>query len=123
MEVTAGPNNPAPPAGTPGGADTSALLRGSARWSVLWALGMFAIFLGERMLGSGTSRTIATVAGLIAVVGALAARFVRAGKLAPDRRKLEHTLLALYAVGLGAVLLYVVQSDLWASAFKEPLER
>ena len=100
-----------------------ALLRGSARWSVIWALGMFAIFLGERMIGAGGSRTVATVIGLVLVIGAMAVRFMRAGKASTDRRKLEHTLLALYAVGLGAVLLYVIQSDLWASAFKQPLER
>ncbi len=104
-------------------ASDGALLRGSARWSVVWALGMFAIFLGERMIGSGGSRTVATVIGLLLVIGAMAVRFIRAGKMSTDRRTLEHTLLALYAVGLGAVLLYVIQSDLWASAFKQPLER
>ena len=96
---------------------------GSGRWSILWAVGMLAIFLGERMIGSGSSRTVATAAGLVLVIGAMAARFVRAGKAASDRRTYENTLLALYAVGLGAVLLYVIQSDLWASAFKQPLER
>jgi len=98
-------------------------LRGSGRWSILWAVGMLAIFLGERMIGSGASRTVATAGGLVLVIAAMAARFVRAGQAAPDRRKLEHILLALYAVGLGAVLLYVIQSDLWTSAFKQPLEK
>jgi hypothetical protein len=96
---------------------------GGARWSIVWALGMFAAFLGERMIGSGTTRTIATSGGLLLVVGAMVMRFIRAGKASPDRRKLEQTLLALYALGLGAVALYVVQSDLWASAFGTPLER
>jgi gliding motility-associatede transport system auxiliary component len=116
MEVTSN----AKPA-RPGSA--GALERGSGRWSIVWALGMLGIFLGERMIGSGTSRTVATVGGLVLVIAAMAVRFVRAGKAAADRRTLEHTLLALYAVGLGAVLLYVMQSDLWASAFKQPLER
>jgi len=84
---------------------------------------MFAIFVGERMIGSGGTRTIATSLGLLLVIGAMVMRFIRAGKAAPDRRKLEQTLLALYAVGLGAVVLYGVQSDLWASAFTQPLER
>ena len=53
----------------------------------------------------------------------MAMRFVRAGNASPDRRKFEQTLLGLYALGLGAVLLYLIQSDLWASAFKQPLER
>jgi hypothetical protein len=94
-----------------------------ARWSIVWAVGMFAIFLGERMIGSGTTRTIATAGGLVLVIGAMVMRFIRAGKAPADRRKVEQTLLALYGVGLGAVVLYVVQSDLWASAFNSPLER
>jgi gliding motility-associatede transport system auxiliary component len=102
---------------------SGALLGGSGRWSIMWAVGMFAIFLGERMIGAGSMRTVATAAGLVLVIGALAIRFVRAGKLTATRRSLEQTLLALYAVGLGAVLLYVIQSDLWTSAFKQPLER
>lgn len=96
---------------------------GSGRWSMMWAAGMFAIFIGERMIGSGTSRTIATSLGLLLVLGAMVTRFVRAGKASPDRRKLEQTLLALYALGLGAVVLYGMQSDLWASAFGTSLER
>jgi hypothetical protein len=120
MEVTAETKKPAKPA-APGG--PGALQRGSGRWSLLWAAGMVAIFVGERLIGSGGSRTVATAAGLVMVIGAMAARFARAGGAAPDRRKLEQTLLILYAVGLGAVLMYVAQSDLWASAFKQPLER
>src|SRR5436190_14577564 len=118
MEMT--PDSKKAPAGTP---KPAAPAQGSGRWSLIWGLGMFAIFLGERMIGSGTSRTIATVIGLLLVIGAMAMRFVRAGNATPDRRKYEQTLLALYAVGLGAVLLYVIQSDLWAAAFKQPLER
>jgi hypothetical protein len=120
MEVAAESKKPAKPASSGG---PGALQRGSGRWSLLWAIGMLAIFVGERMIGSGSSRTVATAAGLVMVIGAMAARFVRAGGAAPDRRKLEQTLLILYAVGLGAVLMYVAQSDLWATAFKQPLER
>ena len=120
MEVAADAKKPSGPAAAPG---PGALQRGSGRWSLLWAVGMVAIFVGERLIGSGGTRTVATAAGLVMVIGAMAARFVRAGGAAPDRRKLEQTLLTLYAVGLGAVVLYVAQSDLWASAFKQPLER
>jgi hypothetical protein len=116
MELTPG-SKPAAPANAGGP------LGGSGRWSVLWAVGMLAIFVGERMIGSGSARTVLTAGGLVFVLGAMAARFVRAGKQSPDRRTVEHTLLALYAIGLGAVVLYVVQSDLWASAFNQPLEK
>src|SRR5262245_19307107 len=114
MEVTADAKKPSPPAPAAG---PGALRSGSGRWSILWAVGMLAIFVGERLIGSGGTRTVATAAGLVMVIGAMAARFVRAGGATADRRKLEQTLLALYAVGLGAFVLYVAQSDLWASAF------
>jgi len=119
MEMTAAEKSGAP-ASTGGGGP---LLSGSARWSVLWAVGMLAIFVGERMVGSGSGRTVLTAGGLVLVLGAMVARFVRAGKLAADRRAVERTLLAFYAIGLGAVVLYVTQSDLWTSAFNHPLEK
>ena len=56
-------------------------------------------------------------------VAAIVVRFVRARAAAPDRRVVERTLGALYGLGLGAILLYVVQSDLWTSAFGAPLEK
>jgi hypothetical protein len=93
------------------------------RWSVVWGVGMLAIFVGERLIGSGGKRTAATVLGLLLVLAAIAVRFVRARAAAPDRRVVERTLGALYALGLGAILLYVVQSDLWTSAFGAPLEK
>ena len=96
---------------------------GAARWSALWGVGMLLIFLGERMIGSGKARTLATVAGLLAVVAAMAVRFLRARRTTPDRRRVENTLLALYGLSLLAVLLYVVQSDSWTSAFGKPLEK
>ena len=98
--------------------------QGSGRWSLIWALGMFAIFLGERMIGSGRSRTVATVLGPGAGDRrdgrALRARRQR-GPRPPQARAAR--CWRCTRVGLGAVLLYVIQSDLWASAFKQPLER
>lgn len=119
MEMTSDAKPAAPPPARAGGA----VPQSSARWSILWIVGMFAVFVGERMIGSGSTRTVATAGGLVLVLAAMAIRFVRAGKAPPDRRKVEQTLLALYAVGLLAVLLYVIQSDLWASAFRQPLEK
>ena len=45
---------------TKGAAPAGAPPSGSARWSIVWIVGMLAIFLGERMMGSGSSRTVAT---------------------------------------------------------------
>jgi len=86
--------------------------RPSGRWSGLWALGMLAIFIGERMVGTGGGRAGATVGGLILVLAAMAVRVRRAQGAAPDRRQVERTLLALYGLGLFAIALYFLQSDL-----------
>jgi hypothetical protein len=97
--------------------------RPSARWSALWGVGMLAIFLGERMIGAGGARAVATIAGLLMVLAAVAVRAGRASSAAPDRRQAERTLLGLYALGLLAVLFYFVQSDLPAVLGKgKPLE-
>jgi hypothetical protein len=84
----------------------------SGRWSALWGAGMLAIFFGERMIGAGTARGVATVGGLLMVIAALAVRGARAGSAPPDRRTVERTLLGFYALGLFAVALYFIQSDL-----------
>jgi len=84
----------------------------SGRWSALWGAGMLAIFVGERLIGAGTSRGVATVLGLVMVLAAMGARGARARSAAPDRARVERTLLGFYALGLAAVVLYFVQSDL-----------
>ncbi len=107
------------------GSKTTAAVASSAspRWSVVWGVGMLAIFVGERLIGAGGKRTVATVLGLALVVAAIAVRLVRARAAASDRRAVERTLAGLYGLGLCAVLLYVVQSDLWTSAFGTPFEK
>jgi hypothetical protein len=104
-------------------AGSSARLDKSGRWSALWGAGMLLMFVGERMIGAGKSRGVATVLGLAAVLAAMAVRFLRAQRAAPDRRYVERILLGLYALGLFAFVLYLIQSDLWASAFGKPLEK
>jgi hypothetical protein len=96
----------------------------SARWSALWGAGMLAIFFGERMIGAGGARVAGTVGGLLLVIAAMVVRAGRAATAAPDRRRVERMLLALYGLGLLAVLLYFAQSDLPAVLGKaKPLER
>jgi ABC-type uncharacterized transport system len=95
----------------------------SARWSALWGAGMLAVFFGERMIGAGTARGVATIGGLLLIVAAVAVRAARAGAAAPDRRTVERTLLGFYALGLFALVLYFVQSDLPTVLAKgKPLE-
>jgi hypothetical protein len=100
-----------------------AQLSGSGRWSALWIAGMVLVFVGERVIATGGSRGVATVAGLLCVLGAMAARLVRAREAAPDRQRVERTLLGLYAVGLVAVVLYFFQSDLPTLRGHHALER
>jgi hypothetical protein len=92
--------------------EVNARRKSSGRWSALWGAGMLAIFLGERLIGGGTSRGVATVAGLLAVFVAMGVRAARARAAAPDRAPVERILLGFYGLGLAAVLLYFVQSDL-----------
>jgi hypothetical protein len=97
-------------------------LTGSGRWTALWFAGMVLIFVGERMIGSGGARALATVLGIVGVLAAMGGRVWRAGQAAPDRQRVERLLLWLYALGLFAVLLYFVQSDLPTLRGGKPLE-
>lgn len=97
-------------------------LGNSAIWSALYGAGMLLVFVGERLIGTGSGRGVATVVGLVAVIAALVARIARARKAAPDRRQAEDTLIRLYAVGLLAVVLYFIQSDLPTLRGGKPLE-
>jgi hypothetical protein len=96
----------------------------SARWSALWGVGMLLIFVGERVMGAGAgaSRGVATLGGLLVVVAAMVVRARRAAGAAADRKLAERVLLRLYGVGLLAVALYFVQSDLPTLRGGRPLE-
>jgi hypothetical protein len=96
----------------------------SARWSALWGVGMVLIFVGERAIGAGggASRGVATIGGLLLVLVAIAARAQRLTQAAAERRSAEGLLLRLYGLGLFAVVLYAVQSDLPTLRGGLPLE-
>ena len=62
-------------------------LGGSARWSGLWGLGMLLTFVGERIIGSGSSsRLVADAIGLLLIVVAMGARARRASAPVPAAR-------------------------------------
>jgi hypothetical protein len=97
----------------------------SARWSALWGLGMALIFVGERIVGTGGggSRALATLGGLALVVISMAGRARRmSAATTRDRREAEGLLLRLDALGLLAVVLYFVQSDVPTLRGGLPLE-
>lgn len=95
---------------------------GSGRWSALYGAGMALVFLGERIIGAGGSRTATTLAGLVALVAAMVVRLVRLQTAAPDRQKVERSLLWLYGLGLLSLVFYFMQSDLPTLRGGKPLE-
>jgi ABC-type uncharacterized transport system len=105
---------------------SSTRLGPSARWSGVWSLGMALIFVGERVIGTGTAaRGVASLGGLALVAVAIAARARRAaqaGAQSADRRLAEQILLRLYALSVLALVAYAAQSDLWTLSGGLPLE-
>jgi uncharacterized membrane protein len=83
----------------------------SGLWSGIYGLGMLLLFTGERLLGNGKPRTVASIAGLVLLLIAMLARVIRSGRVAPDRRAVERYFQSMYALGLLAIALYFVQSD------------
>jgi ABC-type uncharacterized transport system len=95
----------------------------SARWSALWAAGMLLLFIGERLIGgAANSRAACLILGPAAIAGAMLARLSRLRAAAADRKVAERVLLRLYGVGMLAVILYFIQSDLPTLRGHLPLE-
>jgi len=75
--------------------------------SVVYAVGLVAVYVGERVLGPGRASTTATLMGLVGVVAALLLS-LRQGKRRPAGRVLP----ALYVTGLVALALHFSRSTL-----------
>jgi hypothetical protein len=95
----------------------------SVMTSAIYFLGMLSIFIGERAIGAGTSRGAVTGFGVALVVIATAIRAMKATRSDGERRTIEHTLLWLYVTGLGAVVVYFIQSDLITKVASHALDR
>ncbi|QQR45942.1 Gldg family protein [Myxococcus xanthus] len=85
--------------------------------------GLLAVFLGERLFGIGTGRTVLSGLGVAVAVGALGWRFARLRSASADRRAVEAWVSGLYGVGLLALGLYFVQSDVGTGLFGGPLSQ
>jgi len=83
---------------------------------------MVLIFVGERIIGTGASRAGASGVGVLLLLVALVARLVRGARTTPDRAAVERKFQAMYALGLLAVALYFVQSDVPALRGGKPLD-
>src|SRR5229473_840532 len=82
-------------------------------WSLAFVLGLIAAYIGERIVGAGSARGILTGLGVLLVLVTLTGRVVRMARSSGDRRRIERYLLVFQFLGLFALVLYFVQSDLW----------
>ncbi len=91
--------------------------------TLAYVAGLLAVFIGERILGAGTGRTVLSWLGVALVVGTMAWRASRLRSAAADRRAVEGWVLGLYGLGLVALLLYFLQSDAGTAVFGGPLSQ
>lgn len=97
-------------------------------WSLLYVLGMLLAFVGERAIGAGTARGVLTGLGVALTVAVVVVRLIRMRTV--DRkaqisgaRATERVLLGLSAVGLAALLIYFLQSDVVGRMLDKPLDQ
>ncbi|CAM4324944.1 ABC transporter [Corallococcus sp. ZKHCc1 1396] len=91
--------------------------------TVAFVSGLVAVFLAERVLGVGSGRVALAALGTAVAVGATGWRGVRMLAAPPARRPAERWVLALYGVGLAALVLYFLQGDVGTALFGAPLSR
>ena len=84
---------------------------GGALPSWLYAAGLLAFYVGERLVGNGSFRAI-SVLGAALVLGALVTRGLRFAGTTGDRKAAERSLLAFLLVGIVSLVLYALSSDL-----------
>jgi hypothetical protein len=96
----------------------------SRSWPVSLILGIGLVFLyaGERIVESGTSRAVMSGLGAVIVLFAAGLRFIRSRQASADRSTVESWLLYLQLGVVGSLLLYLLQSDLWAKIAGETLQ-
>lgn len=89
---------------------------GSRSWpvSVIFGIGLVLIYVGERITESASSRAILSGLGAIVVLFSIGLRFIRSGQASGERAVVEKSFIDFQVIGLGALLLYFIQSDLWA---------
>ncbi len=90
--------------------------------TLLYFGGVIATFIGERLISSGSLRVV-SAAGVVMVIAATVLRVARANKAQGETRQVERAQLLIYAIGMAALLVYFLQSDLAASLFGKPLDR
>src|SRR4051812_28414817 len=95
----------------------------SSLWSIIYSVGLLLVFVGERLIGSGSARSLSAV-GVLLVLLALVMRAKRAAGAKDEAKQIEKQILALYGIGALGLLLYFAQSDLMSSlAGGKPIEQ
>ena len=90
--------------------------------SILYFAGMLLTYVSERVIAAGNGRAL-TAVGVALVFAATMLRAVRRQRADRDRKPAEQLFLLLMLTGWLALMLYFVQSDLWARLFEEPLSK
>ena len=125
------PTTPAQPGAKPANASVASgkSKGGSQRFrptlwpTIIYFLGMVALFLSERVLDAGQPQNVALVVGVAFLLGAIAFRLARHAAQPVAFRAPERLLLGLYLVGFVAVLMHFANSDLMLRVVDRPLEQ
>lgn len=89
----------------------------SALLTVATVLGLLAVFIGERVVGSGALRVVLDVVGVLAVATATVLRWSRSAlSAAAPRARVERLFALLSALALLALLAWFAQSDVVLAA-------
>lgn len=90
--------------------------------SVIFGVGLVFLYVGERIVESGSNRMLLSGLGAVVLLFAVALRVIRSRGAPPDRAAVERSFLLLQLLAVGALLLYFLQSDLWAKVASATLE-
>src|SRR5262249_21857215 len=90
--------------------------------SIVYAIGLLFLYVGERIVESGSNRAILSGVGALVVLFAIGLRLTRMRGASADRASVERAFLYLQLTGVGALLLYFVQSDAWAKVASGTLD-
>ena len=89
----------------------------SALLTVATVLGLLAVFLGERVVGSGALRVVLDLVGVLAVATAAVLRWSRSAlSAAAPRARVERLFALLSTLALLALLAWFAQSDVVLTA-------
>lgn len=81
--------------------------------SIIYAVGLVLVFVGERLIGSGKASVVATALGVLAVAASAAWQAFRWQQRPAGDRGPEKALLCLYALGAVALFGYFLSSDVY----------